>query len=67
MDLEQSGKFLSAAARFGFTQQLVSIRKAEHRRPGKWQQAAGGELQRCCSALPLNSGSVFSLCSLENI
>lgn len=48
-------------------QRLVSIRKAERRRPGKRQQAAGGELQRCCSALPLNSGSVFSLCSLESI
>ncbi len=48
-------------------QQLVSIRKAERRRPGKRQQAAGGELLRCCSVLPLNSGSVFSLCSLESI
>jgi len=47
-------------------QRLVSIRKAECRRPGRRQQAAGGELQRCCSVLPLNSGFAFTWCSLES-
>lgn len=49
------------------TQRLVSIRKAECRRPGRRQQAAGGELQRCCSVLPLNYGFVFTWCLLESI